>query len=317
VTATVDDKAATTAPVRAPARWRDRRQALFGFLLSSPPVVVIGLFIGFPVVAAILYTLGYAGGPNSVLTLFAQDQHLGFITFGAYRAVFADPSFGEDLLVTVVVTVLTVAFVLLLAWSVGLFLRLTNSRAARALSALAVVPLFIPVVIASYAILGFYAADGFPRTIATMLGWDSFPTISYTMVAVTIGEVWTQLPFGVLLIASGLQGVPNALIEAARDAGAGTVRIIRSILIPMNVLPSVIVGTFSAIYVLGSFTVPYLIGPNAPNLLGTSMTYQMQSFGRPQQAEVMAVVVFLVAAGIGAAYVWANVRNNRMSGVTQ
>jgi hypothetical protein len=31
----------------------------------------------------------------------------------------------------------------------------------------------------------------------------------------------------------------------------------------------------------------------------------------------MAVVVFIVAAGIGAAYVWANVRNNRMSGVTQ
>jgi ABC-type spermidine/putrescine transport system permease subunit I len=307
----------TTAPVPTPARGRDRRTALFGLLMASPPVVFIGLFIGFPVVSAILYTLGYAGGPNSVLTLFAQDQHLGFVTLAAYRAVFADPSFIEDLLVTVLVTVLTVVFVLLLAWSVGLYLRLTNSRAARALSALAVVPLFIPVVIASYAILGFYAADGFPRTVAALLGWDSFPTISYTMTAVTIGEVWTQLPFGVLLIASGLQGVPNALIEAARDAGAGTFRIVRSILIPMNVLPSVIVGTFSAIYVLGSFTVPYLIGPNAPNLLGTSMTYQMQSFGRPQQAEVMAVVVFLVAAGIGAAYVWANVRNNRMSGVTQ
>ncbi len=285
--------------------------------MASPPVLVIAVFIGFPVVAAILYTLGYAGGPNSVMSIIAQDQHLGFATLGAYRAVFADPSFRSDLLVTVIVTVLTVFFVLVLSWSIGLYLRLSGSRAAKILSSLSVVPLFIPVVIASFAIRQFYAGNGFPRTIASMAGWDSFPTISYTMTAVTIGEVWTQLPFGVLLIASGLQAVPEALIEAARDAGAGTLRIIRSILIPMTTLPTVIVGTFCAIYVLGSFTVPYLIGPNAPNLLGASMTYQMQSFGRPQQAEVMAVVVFIVAAGIGAAYVWANVRANRTSGVTQ
>lgn len=304
-------------PRRHPVRRKASGRSFFGFLLASPPVVILGVFIGFPVVAAILYTLGYAGGPNSVLALFAQDQYLGFPTIRAYQAVFADSSFRSDLLVTVVVTILTVVFVLLLAWSIGLYLRLTNSRASRILSALAVVPLFIPVVIASYAILGFYAADGFPRTVASLAGWDSFPTLSYTMVAVTIGEVWTQLPFGVLLIASGLQGVPDALIEVARDAGARTPRIVRSILFPMTILPTVIVGTFSAIYVLGSFTVPYLIGPNAPNLLGASMTYQMQSFGRPQQAEVMAVVVFIVAAGIGAAYVWANVRANRTSGVTQ
>src|SRR5690606_33857590 len=127
-------------------------------------------------------------------------QHLGFATVGAYRAVFADASFRSDLLVTVIVTVLTVLFVLVLSWSIGLYLRLSGSRAARILSALSVVPLFIPVVIASFAIRQFYAGNGFPKTIAAMAGWDSFPTISYTMVAVTIGEVWTQLPFGVLLI---------------------------------------------------------------------------------------------------------------------
>lgn len=288
-------------------RW----QRLRGFVQASPPVIVIGLFIGFPVVTGILYTLGWAGGPNSVVSLIAQDQHLGFPTTGAYQAVLGDAVSRKDLYVTIFVTLASVAVVLALSWAIAVYLRLSGGFLARTLSTLAVMPLFIPVVIASYAIRFFYAPDGFAKTMASTLGWDGFPTLTYTMTGVTIGEVWTQLPFGVLLMASGLQAVPDSLIEAARDSGASLPRIVRSVLLPMNIVPTVIVGTFSAIYVLGSFTVPYLIGPNSPNLLGVSMTNLFVSFGRPQQSEVMAVIVFVIAAGIGTAYVWANVRSNR------
>lgn len=298
---------------RTPAR-QSRRAAVAAFCVASLPVLVVIAFIGFPVVMAILYTLGYTGGTNSVLALIAQDQHTGFPTFGAYASVFNDGSSMRNLVVTIVVTVLSVALVLALSWGIALYLRLSGNRIAKVLSALSVVPLFIPVVIASYAILSFYAGDGLPRAIAHLLGWTSFPTYSYTMVSVTIGEVWTQVPFGVLLMTSGLQGVPNALIEAARDAGARTPRVIRSVLLPMTLIQTVIVATFAAIYVLGSFTVPYITGPNAPNLLGVAMTSLFQSFGRPQQAAVLAVIVFVLAAGIGVAYVWANVRGNRRSG---
>ncbi len=291
-------------------RW----QRLRGFLQACPPVVVILLFIGFPVITGILYTLGYAGGPNSVMSLIAQDQHVGFPNTGAYRAVLGDPGARRDLYVTIVVTVASVTLVLILSWAIALYLRLSGGFVSRTLSTLAIVPLFIPVVIASYAVSFFYAPDGFLRSAASLVGWHSFPTYTYTMVGVTIGEVWTQLPFGVLLMVSGLQAVPNALVDAARDSGASLPRTIRSVLLPMTLMPTIIVGTFTGIYVLGSFTVPYLIGPNAPNLLGPSMTYLFQSYGRPQQSEVMAVIVFALAAGIGAAYVWANVRSNRASG---
>jgi ABC-type spermidine/putrescine transport system permease subunit I len=119
----------------------------------------------------------------------------------------------------------------------------------------------------------------------------------------------------VLMMSSGLNGVPNNLIEAARDSGAGMPRVVRSILLPMNVIPTVIVATFTGIYVLGSFTVPYLTGPTAPNLLGPSMSNFFSAFNQPQQAEVLAIVVFVLALGIGAVYVWANVRTGRRSGV--
>jgi ABC-type spermidine/putrescine transport system permease subunit I len=206
------------------------------------------------------------------------------------------------------VTLVTIACVVFISWAIALYLRLSNTWIARVVSALSVVPLFIPVVIASYAILTFYAATGFIKTLAYHMGWHSFPTLGYTLTAVVIGEVWVNVPFGVLMMSSGLNSVPNALIEAARDSGASLPRTVRSVLLPMNVIPTVIVATFTGIYVLGSFTVPYLTGPSAPNLMGVSMQQFFGSFNQPQQAEVMAMIVFVLAAGIGTIYVWANVR---------
>jgi ABC-type spermidine/putrescine transport system permease subunit I len=282
-----------------------------------PPVAVIAVFIGFPVVAAIAYTLGRAGGPNSVVASLGQRQfivHHG-VTIGAYRDILGNATIHRDLWATVWVTVVVTLVVVVVSWAIALYLRFTDTWLARLVSALSVVPLFIPVVIASYAILVFYASDGFIKTIAYHLGYHGFPTLGYTLTCVVLGLTWVNIPFGVLMMSSGLQGVPDNLIEAARDSGAGMPRVVRSILFPMNLIPTVIVATFTGIYCLGSFTVPYLTGPTAPNLLGVSMSNFFSAFNQPQQAEVLAIVVFVLALGIGAAYVWANVRAGKRSGV--
>jgi len=283
-----------------------------------PPVAVVAVFIGFPVGAAIAYTLGRAGGPNSTVALLAQRQHIVHhgVTGAAYREVLGNPHVRTDLWATVWVTLLTIVAVVLLSWSIALYLRLSDNRMSKIVSALSVIPLFIPVVIASYAILTFYASTGFMKTLAYHLGWHSFPTLGYTLWAVLIGEIWVNVPFGVLMMSSGLNSVPNALIEAARDSGASMPRTVRSVLMPMNVIPTVIVATFTGIYVLGSFTVPYLTGPSAPNLMGVSMSNFFSAFNQPQQAEVMAMIVFALAIGIGTIYIWANVRATKRSSVT-
>jgi ABC-type spermidine/putrescine transport system permease subunit I len=288
-----------------------------GALLAAPPILVIAVFIGLPVVSSVLYTFGHTGGLNSVVAELAQHQFVAdhwWGTLGAYRDVFGAGSFWRSLWSTVLVTVATTALVLLLAGAVALYLRLSGGRLARAVSLLAVVPLFIPVVIASYAILVFYAPDGFLRSVTQLLGWPDAPVLSYTMVGVTIGQVWVNLPFGVLLLSSAFGSVPDTLIDAARDAGASLPRVVRSVLAPMSALPATIVATFTAISVLGSFTVPYLIGPSAPNMLGPEMANTFGPFNQPQQAEVMAVVVFLLATVAAIYYLRANFRASKRSG---
>jgi ABC-type spermidine/putrescine transport system permease subunit I len=275
-----------------------------------PPVGLVFFLVGFPIVDGVFYSLGHTGGLNSAVALLGQNQVTagGLGTLAVYRNVLFDRTFLLELGATVWVTLISDALVLALAWAIALYVRFSVGLLARAISALAVVPLFIPVVIASYAILAFYSGNGIVRITAAHLGLAWVPTLAYTLAGVVVASVWVNLPFGVLLITSGLQSVPDALIEASRDVGASMARTVARVLLPLNLMPTVIVATFTAIAVIGSFTVPYLTGPASPTLLGPAATNTFSAFNEPQQAEVLAMVLFVLAVGVGSIYVWATAR---------
>ncbi|GAB3269057.1 ABC transporter permease subunit [Sinomonas notoginsengisoli] len=313
-----EDLADLPAPIRPARQARAGRAPAArarGLIMALPPILLIALFIGFPIVLAFTFSIGFTDGLNRTIALIGQNVHEadGAPTFGAYSEMFTNPRFLGDLTVTVIVTVVSTAVVILLATGIGLYLKFVGGIVGKVLSALAVIPLFIPVVIASWAILGFYSADGFLRSVAAQFGVE-FPVWSFTMVTVIIGSVWTSLPFATLLITSGLQAVPQAMIDAARDAGASFLRVVASVVVPMAGVPIIIATTFTAIGILGSFTVPYFTGPNSPNMLGVDMSNYFSAFNQPQQAVVMAFVVFAIASGIAAVYVWANFRSAKESG---
>lgn len=295
---------------------RTSRLSPLGFAMALPPIVLVALFVGFPVVVAFGFSLGFTGGLNQIVSMIGQHVHHAthwWGTLDAYADVFSNAQFLVNLLATVVITLVSAIVVLFMAIGIGLFLRLRGGWLANLLAGLAVIPLFIPVVIASWAILTFYAGDGFIRSVFASMGLVG-PTWGYTLVAVTIGSVWTSLPFAVLMIASGFQGIPDAMIEAARDAGASMARITFTIMMPMAFIPIVIASTFTAIGVIGSFTVPYLTGPNSPTMLGVMLSNFFTAYNRPQQAIVMAFAIFVVAAAIGGFYVWANFRSAQDEG---
>ncbi|MEO6944115.1 MAG: ABC transporter permease subunit [Lacisediminihabitans sp.] len=284
--------------------------------MALPPILLILVFVGFPIILALGFTLGFTGGLNSVVSSIGLNIHHAthwWGTLAAYAEVFSDIRFINDLVVTLLVTLISSVIVLFMALGIGLYLKMKGGWLPSLLSGLAVVPLFIPVVIASWAIVTFYSANGFIRSLFAQFGLEG-PIWGYSVVAITIGSIWVSLPFAVLLIASGLQSVPDAMIEAARDAGAGFIRIVYSIMIPMAFVPIVIAGTFTAIGVIGSFTVPYFTGANTPTMLGVELTNFFTSFNQPQQSVVMAFAIFIAASGIAGFYVWANFRSAKNQG---
>ena len=304
------ERPARSASERAAARHR-----VVGFSMALPPVVLITLFVGLPVLLSIGFSFGMTGGLNSTAAAIGQNVYEadGLVTLDAYAQLFADVRFGRDLGATVFVTLVTTVITLALAIGIAVILRLRGGWSGAVLSGIGIVPLFIPVVIASWAILTFYSGDGFVRSVFAQFGLDA-PVFGFTVTGVVIASVWVNLPFALLMSTSGMQAVPDALIDAARDAGASTFAIVRSVLVPMAGIPLVIAATFTAIGVLGQFTVPYFTGPNAPQQLGVDISKYFQSFNQPQQAAAIAVVVFVIASGVAALYVWANFRSAKQEG---
>ncbi len=287
-----------------------------GFFMALPPMLLVVCFVGLPILIGFTFSLGFTGGPNRVVSIIGQEIHKKdhwWGTFAAYIDVIKDSRFPGDLRTTIFVTVISTVLVLILALGIALYQRIIGGRIATVMITLTLVPLFVPVVISSWAIHTFYAGDGFVRTFFSHLGIN-FPTLTSTVSAIVIGSVWTSLPFAILMVTSGLQSVPDALIETAQDAGAGFFRIVRTILVPLATTPIVIAATFTAIGILGSFTIPLFLGPNQPTMLGVEISNFFGAYNRPQQSIVMAFIIFTAASGIAFIYIWANVKSAKQSG---
>ena len=278
-------------------------------------MLLVLFFVGLPVLIGLTFSLGFTAGPNRVISILGQGIHRKnhwWGTFAAYSDILHDSRFLGDLGLTIFVTVLSTILVVLLALVIAIYQRLIGGRKASVLVTLSIVPLFIPVVISAWAIHTFYAGDGFIRALLSHIGVN-FPTLTATPSAIVIGSVWTSLPFAILMIGSGMQAIPDALIESASDCGASSLRIISNILIPLAKTPIIIAASFTAIGILGSFTVPLFLGPNQPTMLGVEISNFFGSYNRPQQSLVMAFIVFAIASGIAVMYVWSNVKSARES----
>lgn len=287
-----------------------------GFALALPPLLLVLIFVGVPIFIGFTFSLGFTQGPNRVISLIGQQIHTKnhwWGTFSAYSDVIHDSRFLGDLGLTIVVTSISTFLVIAMALSIAIYQRLIGGKKASILVTLSIIPLFVPVVISAWAIHTFYAGDGFMRSIFAHIGVN-FPTLTSTPVAIVIGSVWTSLPFSILMISSGMQAIPDALIEAAKDCGAPASRIITNILIPLAKTPLIIAASFTAIGILGSYTIPLFLGPNQPTMLGVEISNFFSSYNRPQQSIVMAFIVFLVASGIAFLYVRSNIKSAKESG---
>ena len=286
------------------------REAVLGLLLALPPFAVVLLLIAVPAVQTVFFTLGQVPTNNAA---YSTGMHLVVSerpTLAVYRDLLASPFFRADVRLTVGVTLAAVALVLVVAYILALYVRFGSGRLPAVVRSLYLTPMFVPVVIASYALITFYVDRGELQALLSHHGLG-YRRVIYQPSGIIIGQVWASIPFAVLMLGSGLDAISDELIEAARDVGAGAPRILWRIVLPLNLVPALIVVTFTFIGVVGSFTIPFLLGPNAPQMLGVAMQAYFTSYQQPQAAAAMAVMTFVACAAAGALYVWGTSRAGR------
>lgn len=159
-----------------------------------------------------------------------------FVGLANFADALTDPRFARAALFTVVVTVITTAILLVLGYLIATGInRLTTSR-----------PLVLGIMLVSYVLPNLVGAvayswlfdDNFGGVVNRFIGllggtqvlWftDQVPNA----ILIISNTVWHMLPFAMLIILAGLQGVPAELREAATIDGANALQTHLHVIIP-------------------------------------------------------------------------------------
>ena len=121
----------------------------------------------------------------------------------------------------------------------------------------------------------------------------------YGLVAVGIAQAYIWVPYVILPIFSGLERVPDSLLEASSDLGAGTWRTTRSVIMPM-LFPAIVAGSiFSFSLTLGDYIIPQVIGDST--LFIGQVVYRQQGVAGNIP---FAAAFSLVPIAVIAVYLW-------------
>ncbi|GAB3618309.1 sugar ABC transporter permease [Okibacterium endophyticum] len=238
-------------------RRLDRRRTTTALLFLAPALIVLGVFVIWPVLRSTWVSLTDDTG-------FGSAEFVGLDNFAR---VVSDERFGNALLNTLVYTVGTapasIAAALLLAIVLNRRLPLRGFfRAA----------IFLPF-IASLGIISIawsYMLDpqiGFVAAWLSELGMpigNGIRDPELAMPAVILVGIWRNVGFFMVMYLAGLQSIPGDVKEAARIDGAGPIRMFTSVTWPLLSNTTMFVSIIAVIFSLQAFDQIYVMTGGGP-----------------------------------------------------
>ena len=245
------------------------------------------------VLALFVYPLGY-----SLVTAFVDKD--GGATLGNFARAFE--FYSRDILFTLVIIALSTALVGALAVGIGGYITLgENARAVAVLRFLYRWPLFIPFVVAAQCMRTFLAKNGLMNNSLVALGLvDPQHTVGLLdWRGIVLTFVWKQLPFVALLVAGAMAALDRTTIEAARNLGAGRLRILVEIVVP-QVRATLLVGLIlSFVTMMSVLSVPLMISGESPTMITVDMAFRINNYGDYGTANALGFISYAMT-GIAA-----------------
>jgi multiple sugar transport system permease protein len=196
-----------------------------------------------------------------------------------YIAVLHDPTFVPGLLHTVIFTAVSLVLQFTIGLALAVFFR-QHFRLSVTLRALFLVPWLLPLIVSASTWSWLLNSDsGVVNYVLHLLGigpvdWLTSPR--WSLVSVTIANVWIGIPFNLVLLYSGLQNIPTALYEAAALDGAGAWQRFSHITLPLLRPVSAITLLLGLVYTLKVFDIIWIMTRGGP--VDSSTTFATWSY---------------------------------------
>ncbi len=254
-------------PASSLRRWTER-EAVFSWLMVTPPTLFLAALVGYPFFYGIWLSL-------EDRPVAHQGQFVGLANF---VADWHDPVFWQVAQNTFVYTI--AATLLKMAGGLGLALVMNQDFRFKNLTrALLLLPFIVPTVLST--ISWMWILDPAFSVINWFLvhtgianpgpSWLGNPTLA--MGSLIVVNTWRGLPFYAITLLAGLQTISPELYEAATIDGASALSRFRYVTLPLLQPVIFIVTMFSVIFTFADFQLVYVLtrgGPaNATHLFAT------------------------------------------------
>jgi ABC-type sugar transport system permease subunit len=159
-----------------------------------------------------------------------------FVGLQNYTAALTDPRFGRAVVFTIGLTLVVTVFLVVLGYVIATLVNQLGKMRPVVLGIL-LVAYVLPAVVGSAAFSWLFDTNfgGVANYLLTSLTGTEilwFTDVWPNRVMVTLFTIWHLLPFSMLIILAGLQGVPNEIIEAARIDGATSLKSHLFVIVP-------------------------------------------------------------------------------------
>jgi len=235
----------------------------------------------------------YIGSLGSLLitSLYTTNDFTGnlvkTLTFTNYHELFTDPTFRNvtfrTIRIALSVTLIDLAMALPLAFFMA---KVASRRTRRALAVAIVLPLWASYLVKAYAwrVMLDPSAGALVQSLHFSPGYGEAATV------LVLAYLW--LPYMALPIYAGLEKLPNSLLDASGDLGAGAGRTFRSVVLPM-IYPSIVAGAiFTFSLSLGDYIAVQIVGGKTQTI--GNVIYRDFGAGNLPAAAAFAVVPVVI-----------------------
>lgn len=223
---------------------RKKKDILFCFILLLPAILLCVTFILIPIVDSV--TMSFTSYKIANLTNNIPGE---WNNFENYIRLWNAGKLQSAILITIQFVVITVLITFAVSMTLALILN-TKIHGARLLRSVMMIPWVIPTVIAGllwswifaypYGLLQYLVSVFTGGQVTNFAILNSQSTALW---GVIIAALWKQIPLMTLLLLSGMQNVPDDVLEAAKIDGAGYFARLIHVIIPH--MRSVIAATVS------------------------------------------------------------------------
>ena len=217
---------------------------------------------------------------------------------GNYATILNSPAIGRVAWTTLRICSLTTLFAVLIGYLLAFALSRAQGVARQLMFICVLIPLWTSVLIRTFAWLLMLGEKGPINSALVASGLMAQPLpLMHSEIGVIIGMTHYLLPYAVLTILAGMQGIDERLMLAARGLGGGPVTAFRRIYFPLT-LPGVFAAAILVFVLsLGFYATPIILGGGKVVLIGEYISTQILQIARWGVGTALASLLLVLVLG--------------------